>query len=93
MKAASRGSLCPGRTVSYSLARSEGLLLRYLSECYRALLQTVPEGYRDEALDDVLAVATLIRRTALEDRLLHDNLEGYRDYAARVRFRLVPGVW
>ncbi len=38
-------------------------------------------------------VATLIRRTALEDRLLRDKLEGYSDYTARVRFRLVPGVW
>ncbi len=38
-------------------------------------------------------VATLIRRTALEDRLLQQNLPGYTDYARTVRFRLVPGVW
>ncbi len=41
----------------------------------------------------LLVVATLIRRTALEDHLLHEKLEGYSDYAARVRFRLIPGVW
>lgn len=36
---------------------------------------------------------SLIIRTALEDRALQDELEGYRDYAGRVRYRLVPGVW
>lgn len=35
----------------------------------------------------------LLRRAALEDAFLHQHLEGYRDYAARVRWRLLPGVW
>ncbi len=37
-------------------------------------------------------IVTVIR-TALEDRALQEKLEGYRDYAGRVRYRLVPGVW
>jgi protein-S-isoprenylcysteine O-methyltransferase Ste14 len=41
----------------------------------------------------VLAVCTLIIRTALEDRTLQEELEGYHDYTARVRYRLLPGVW
>jgi protein-S-isoprenylcysteine O-methyltransferase Ste14 len=32
-------------------------------------------------------------RTALEDRMLQKELPGYAAYAARVKFRLVPGVW
>ncbi len=40
----------------------------------------------------VLAIAVIVR-TSLEDRFLQDNLEGYRDYARRVRYRLVPGIW
>jgi len=40
----------------------------------------------------LLAVA-LVLRTALEDRALHAGLEGYGDYASRVRWRLIPGVW
>lgn len=40
-----------------------------------------------------VAGALLILRTALEDALLRERLEGYADYARRVRFRLVPGVW
>ncbi len=32
-------------------------------------------------------------RTALEDATLQAELDGYRAYAARVRYRLLPGVW
>jgi protein-S-isoprenylcysteine O-methyltransferase Ste14 len=32
-------------------------------------------------------------RTGLEDRMLRDELPGYREYAGRVRYRLLPGVW
>jgi protein-S-isoprenylcysteine O-methyltransferase Ste14 len=39
------------------------------------------------------SVFVLIVRTVLEDRTLQRELEGYADYAARVRYRLVPGLW
>lgn len=39
------------------------------------------------------ASAVLILRTSWEDALLHSELEGYADYAGRVRFRLLPGIW
>jgi protein-S-isoprenylcysteine O-methyltransferase Ste14 len=32
-------------------------------------------------------------RTALEDRTLQKELPGYKEYAQRVRYRLLPGVW
>jgi protein-S-isoprenylcysteine O-methyltransferase Ste14 len=35
----------------------------------------------------------LIIRTQLEDKVLQEELPGYRDYAMRVRYRLLPGVW
>lgn len=40
-----------------------------------------------------LAIICLLVRTALEDRTLHEKLPGYSEYAARVRSRLLPGVW
>jgi len=40
-----------------------------------------------------LTVCLAIVRTALEDRALQDKLDGYKDYAQRVRYRLLPGVW
>jgi protein-S-isoprenylcysteine O-methyltransferase Ste14 len=38
-------------------------------------------------------VALFIVRTAWEDRALQAGLEGYAEYAQRVRHRLVPGLW
>jgi protein-S-isoprenylcysteine O-methyltransferase Ste14 len=35
----------------------------------------------------------IVFRTAMEDRVLQRGLEGYREYAARVRYRLIPYVW
>jgi hypothetical protein len=37
----------------YQLARSEGLVLRYLADAYKALRQTVPESARTEELTDL----------------------------------------
>ena len=32
-------------------------------------------------------------RTALEDKTLREELTGYREYADKVRYRLLPGIW
>lgn len=40
-----------------------------------------------------LTACLLVVRTALEDRTLQDELPGYKDYAQRVRYRLLPGIW
>jgi hypothetical protein len=39
----------------YKLQRTEGLLLRYLADAYRALRQSIPEGLRTEELEDLIA--------------------------------------
>ena len=57
----------------YELQRSEGVLLRYLTDAYKTLAQTVPESYRDEALDEALQS---LRRTVREaDSSLLDEWE------------------
>jgi len=40
-----------------------------------------------------LVMCLMVIRTALEDRTLLEELDGYQEYAARVRYRLLPGVW
>jgi protein-S-isoprenylcysteine O-methyltransferase Ste14 len=37
--------------------------------------------------------ALVLRRVRFEDGYLREHLRGYADYAGRVRYRLVPGVW
>lgn len=46
------------------------------------------------ALPFVLFVdAYIIFRTKMEDDLLHKELPGYKEYAKKTRYRLIPGVW
>jgi protein-S-isoprenylcysteine O-methyltransferase Ste14 len=40
-----------------------------------------------------LASAMLVVRTALEDKMLREELPGYAKYAQRTRYRLLPGIW
>jgi len=40
-----------------------------------------------------LAAVLLVVRAALEDKTLLEELDGYTEYAERVRYRLLPGIW
>ncbi len=39
-----------------------------------------------------IASLTIVR-TFLEDKTLQEKLEGYKEYAKKVKYRLLPGVW
>ena len=41
----------------------------------------------------VVAAAFLVVRTALEDRTLNKELDGYQTYTQNVRYHLLPGAW
>ncbi|MCK9249970.1 MAG: DUF3516 domain-containing protein [Solirubrobacteraceae bacterium] len=61
----------------YGLARSEGLVLRYLSGAYRALRQTVPERVRTEELETIIDwLGETVRQT---DSSLLDEWEALTD--------------
>lgn len=40
-----------------------------------------------------ITAGLLIVRTALEDSTLHKELDGYKEYAEKVKYRLIPGIW
>ena len=40
-----------------------------------------------------LGALLLILRTGIEDRTLLEELDGYKEYAQLVRYRLLPGIW
>ena len=63
-----------------------GYIVSYLgaSLALGSLWAIIPAGF---------IACLLIVRTALEDRTLQDELPGYTDYAQRVRYRLLPGIW
>ena len=65
-------------------------------------MQVAPPGYLNVSIDrSWLAAAFLIAvvlpfllfRVLNEDRVLQSRLDGYADYARRVRWRLLPGLW
>ena len=67
----------------YGLARSEGIVLRYLSSAYRALRQTVPEAVRTDELDELIEwLGETIRQT---DSSLLDEWEALTDPDAVAR--------
>jgi len=41
----------------------------------------------------VIIMVLFFIRTALEDKTLLTELPGYREYAQKVRYRLIPGIW
>jgi len=41
----------------------------------------------------IVVIVLFVRRAALEDRVLREELEGYTAYEATVRYRFLPGVW
>jgi hypothetical protein len=70
---------------AYGLSRSEGLLLRYLSDAYRALRQTVPDSVRTDELTDLVAwLGAVVRQT---DSSLLDEWEQLTDPDAGDRLR------
>jgi hypothetical protein len=61
----------------YGLARSEGLVLRYLADAYKALRQTVPEEARSDEVADLIAwLGELVRQV---DSSLLDEWESLRN--------------
>ncbi|WP_239100798.1 RNA helicase [Phycicoccus sp. CSK15P-2] len=51
-------------TAHHKLARAEGVVLRYLTDAYRALRATVPESARTEELDDLVEwLGEVVRHT------------------------------
>jgi superfamily II RNA helicase len=65
---------------AYQLARSEGVLLRYLTGAYKALQQTVPAEAKDEGLQDLTVwLGELVRQV---DSSLLDEWEQLRNPSA-----------
>lgn len=75
----------------YNIARSEGTLLRYLSDAYRSLARTVPVDKRDEQLSDIIAWLRVLVRSI--DSSLVDEWEnaGSADASEAAAALAAPG--
>ena len=76
-------------TGPYRFVRHPG----YLGAIIGALVTPLLLGSAWTFVPAGLVALLFVIRTQLEDRTLRRELRGYAEYAARTRFRLVPGVW
>ena len=65
----------------------------YLGLCLLGVAVPLALGSWWALIPGGLFVLTFIYRTGQEDHFLAANLPGYREYAQRTRYRLLPGVW
>ena len=82
-----------GYIARYNIARSEGTLLRYLSDAYRSLARTVPLEKRDERLKDIIAWLRVLVRS-IDSSLVDEweNAGGSSDEASQAAASLAaPG--
>ena len=73
----------------YAFVRHPG----YLGTLIYNVLMPSALGSRVALLPALAFLVVTVVRTALEDRVLRLELEGYDTYAERVTARLLPGIW
>jgi protein-S-isoprenylcysteine O-methyltransferase Ste14 len=76
-------------TGPYQYVRHPG----YVGFFFQALSVPILLGSLWALLFAIPAGVLMIIRTSLEDRMLQEDLTGYKEYAQKVRHRLIPGVW
>jgi protein-S-isoprenylcysteine O-methyltransferase Ste14 len=76
-------------TGPYRLVRHPG----YVGAIIQSLTIPLMLGSLWALIPGGLAALLVVVRTALEDQTLDRELTGYAEYAQRVRYRLLPGVW
>jgi protein-S-isoprenylcysteine O-methyltransferase Ste14 len=76
-------------TGPYSIVRHPGYVFGYLS----FLGIPLALGSLWALIPAMLLGPLFVLRTICEDQTLREELAGYKEYARRVRYRLVPGVW
>ena len=76
-------------TGPYAIARHPG----YVGGILHAVGMALSLGSLWALIPASVASVVLILRTHWEDQTLQEELNGYKEYAMRVRYKLIPGVW
>ena len=65
----------------------------YLAAMIIYLFSPVALGSFWALLPAGLSIFILVARIRNEEKLLTEELDGYREYKQRVKYRLIPGIW
>lgn len=73
----------------YGFVRHPG----YVAMIFAGLADSLIIGSLYSLIPGILAVVVTVIRTFFEDRMLQNELEGYCEYAKKIKYRLIPGIW
>jgi len=73
----------------YSFVRHPG----YVAMIFASLADSFIIGSLYSLIPSASAITVTVIRTFLEDRMLQNELEGYSEYAKKIKYRLIPGIW
>jgi protein-S-isoprenylcysteine O-methyltransferase Ste14 len=73
----------------YRLVRHPG----YVAMIFASLADSFIIGSLYALIPGIFAVIVTVIRTFLEDRMLRNELNGYTEYAQKIKYRLIPGIW
>ena len=76
-------------TGPYAIARHPG----YVGGILHAIGMALSLGSLWALIPAGVASTVLVVRTRWEDQTLQEELNGYKEYTQRVKYRLIPGVW
>lgn len=76
-------------TGPYRFVRHPG----YIGAIVHSLVVPLILGSWWALIPGALAALLMIARTALEDKTLQEELDGYKEYGGQVCYRLLPGIW
>ena len=65
----------------------------YLAVIFLYISHCIALGSLYSLIPCVCIIITIILRTIREDKMLHEQLEGYKEYAQKTRYKLIPGIW
>jgi protein-S-isoprenylcysteine O-methyltransferase Ste14 len=65
----------------------------YLAMIFASLADSLMIGSLFSLIPSATAIMVTVFRTFLEDRMLQNELEGYAEYAKKIKYRIIPGIW
>lgn len=77
------------KTGPYHFIRHPG----YIFGSLMIVFQGLAIGSWLSVIPGLLIVGILVKRTLLEEKMLFEDLPGYKEYSTRTKFRWVPGLW
>lgn len=65
----------------------------YLAVIFLYISHCIALGSLFSLIPCAFIIIMIILRTVREDKMLHEQLEGYKEYAQKTRYKIIPGIW